>query len=168
MGQKLDTFAAQCHDIIKAGGPTQENLDKVKTLLEPLLVDAEFVAEHIGPDFDSNRDILYQDPELDFCIIAHLFQGNNEAPPHDHGPTWAIYGQSEGVTHMTEFKKLAEASDDQPGKVEPSKSYDLKPGMAVAYTVGALHAPKREGNTKLIRMEGADVSKIKRDKFVVA
>ncbi len=167
MGKKLDTFAAQCHDIIK-GGTTQENLDKVKSLLEPLLTDAEFVAEHLGPDFDSNRDILYQDPELNFCIIAHLYKGSSEAPPHDHGPTWAIYGQSSGVTNMTEFRKLSEAKNDEPGKVERVKSYDLKPGMAVAYTLGALHAPKREGDTRLIRMEGLDVSKIKRDKFVVA
>lgn len=167
MGQKLDAFAAQCHDIIK-GGATQDNLDKVKSLLEPLLTDPEFVAEHLPPDFDSSRDILYQDPELGFCIIAHAYSGANEAPPHDHGPTWAIYGQSSGVTHMTEYRKLSEASDDAPGKVEPIKSYDLEPGMAVAYAAGSLHAPKREGDTRLIRMEGSDVSKIKRDKFVVA
>ena len=167
MGKKLDAIAAQCHDIIKAG-PTKENLDKVKTLLEPLLVDPEFVAEHLGPDFDSNREIIYEDPELGFCILAHLYKGSNAAPPHDHGPTWAIYGQSVGVTHMTEFRKLTDASGDQPGKVEPVKSYDLKPGMAVAYAKGALHAPKREGDTKLIRMEGTDVSKLKRDKFVTA
>ena len=167
MGKKLDTFAAQCHDIIKTG-TSQENLDKVKSLLEPLLTDEEFIAEHIGPDFNEKRHLLYQDPEFDFCILAHKYSGANEAPPHDHGPTWAIYGQSSGVTHMTEFQKLSEASDAEPGKVEPTKSYDLKPGMAVAYAKGSLHAPKREGDTKLIRMEGLDVSKIKRDKFVVA
>ncbi|MEK9661963.1 MAG: hypothetical protein VW644_09545 [Alphaproteobacteria bacterium] len=167
MGQKLDTFAAQCHDII-AQGTSQEQLDKVRDLLEPLLTDPEFVSEHLGPDFDSNRDIIYQDPELDFCIIAHLYRGENEAPPHDHGPTWAIYGQSSGVTRMTEFEKLTDASEAEPGKVKPIKSYDLQPGMAVAYSAGKLHAPKRAGDTKLIRMEGMDVSKIKRDKFVVA
>jgi hypothetical protein len=167
MGKKLDTFAAQCHDIIKQG-TSKEQLDKVKSLLEPLLVDPEFVAEHLGPDFDSNRDIIYQDPELGFCIIAHLYKGENEAPPHDHGPTWAIYGQSSGVTRMTEYQKLTAAKADQPGKVKPVKAYDLKPGMAVAYPAGALHAPKRAGDTKLVRMEGRDISKIKRDKFIVA
>ena len=71
-----------------------------------------------------------------------------------------------GYTEVS--RKLAGASGDQPGKVEPVKEYDLKPGMAVAYPTGALHAPKREGDTKLIRMEGTDVSKLKRDKYVVA
>jgi predicted metal-dependent enzyme (double-stranded beta helix superfamily) len=167
MGQKLEAFAAACHDIIKRGA-TPENLDRVRCLLEPLLVDEEFVAEHLGPEFDSNREILYQDPELGFCILAHAYHGANEAPPHDHGPTWAIYGQSSGVTHMTEFRKLAEASADAPGKVEPTGAYDLEPGMAVAYPKGALHAPKREGDTRLIRMEGSDVTRLKRDKYVVA
>jgi predicted metal-dependent enzyme (double-stranded beta helix superfamily) len=167
MGSKLDTFAAQCHDIIK-GGATGQNLDKVKSLLEPLLTDPEFVAEHLPSEFESNRQILYEDAELGFCILAHAYHGANASPPHDHGPTWAIYGQSSGVTHMTEYRKLADAAGDRPGKVAPVKSYDLKPGMAVAYPQGALHAPKREGDTRLIRMEGSDVTKLRRDKFVVA
>ena len=46
--------------------------------------------------------------------------------------------------------------------------YDLDPGMAVAYPKGALHSPKREGDTRLIRIEGADVTKMKRDKYTIA
>ena len=167
MGQKLDTFAAQCHDIIKDGA-TPENLDKVRLLLEPLLTDAEFVAEHLGPEFDSPRQVLYEDPELGFCILAHVFHGYNQAPPHDHGPTWAIYGQSGGTTHMTEFRKLSDPNGEAPGTVEPTKTYDLEPGMAVAYPAGALHSPRREEDTRLIRMEGSDVTKVHRDKYVIA
>ena len=36
------------------------------------------------------------------------------------------------------------------------------------YNEGVLHSPARAGDTKLIRIEGQDLSKIKRDKFEVA
>jgi hypothetical protein len=37
--------------------------------------------------------------------------------------------------------------------------------MAVAYQVGDLHSPQRDGETRLIRMEGQNLEGIKRDKF---
>jgi len=39
------------------------------------------------------RKVLYEDPKLGFCILAHNYQGARESAPHDHGPYWAIYGQ---------------------------------------------------------------------------
>ena len=88
-----------------------------------------------------------------FCIIAHVFEGPRVRAPHDHGPSWAIYGQVEGTTNMTEFAKVEPPTGGRPGKVEPVKSYDLEPGMAVAYDVGDLHAPvDRLFELKVIRL----------------
>ena len=42
------------------------------------------------------------------------------------------------------------------------KSYSLKPGMAHVYNEGDLHAPRREASTKLIRIEGRNLDKIRR------
>lgn len=167
MDPKVETFASECRDILsKDSGP--EALEQVRVVLEKYLADDAFIATHLGPDFEENRDVLYEDPELGFCICRHVFKGANQAPPHDHGASWAIYGQARGRTTMTEYKKLRAPQGDEPGKVEPTKTYDLDPGMAVAYPAGALHAPKREGDTRLIRIEGADVSKMKRDSYKVA
>ena len=111
---------------------------------------------------------LFEDPELGFCICAHVYLGSASAPPHDHGPTWAIYGQATGQTVMTEFKALQAPDGDTPGKVEPVKTYELNPGMAVAYPTGRLHAPKREGDTRLIRIEGRNLDHVSRDAFELA
>lgn len=167
MDQKLENFAADCHDILKAD-PGPSGLEAVREKLEPLLTDPEFIAAHLGPDNDSNRKVLYQDAELGFCILAHVYKGSSEAPPHDHGPSWAIYGQAKGETEMTEYDKLSPASDEDPGRVSPRKTYLLQPGMAVAYPVGALHAPKREDETRLIRLEGQNLEGVKRDKYQLA
>ena len=167
MGYTLEEFAADCKTALR-NNTGDAALEAVAVCLRKALKDQDLVNKYVPEDMEDEKKIIFEDPELGFVIRAHNYKGAKGGSPHDHGPTWAIYGQSVGVTHMTEYKKLAEAAGDQPGKVEPVKSYDLKPGMAVAYPTGALHAPKREGDTKLIRMEGTDVSKLKRDKYVVA
>jgi len=67
---------------------------------------------------------------------------------------------------MTEWKKLQAPSDDAPGLVEPVKTYELKPGMAVVYNEDAIHSPERAGPTRLIRIEGRNLDGAKRDPYV--
>lgn len=164
MALTIDQFADECHDILSADS-SESGLEQVRQVVEKFLADQEFISEHLGPDNDANRKVLYEDPELEFCICAHVFKGSNEAPPHDHGPTWAIYGQATGQTVMTEYEKIEAPQGDAPGKVKPTKTYDLDPGMAVAYPTGRLHSPKRAGETRLIRIEGKDVTKLSRDSY---
>ena len=108
------------------------------------------------------RKILYEDPELGFCILGHVNHGARESKPHDHGPTWAIYGQARGKTIMSDWSMLEPASEDKPGKVRLVKEYALEPGDAHLYNEGDLHSPRREGPTRLIRIEGRNVEKIRR------
>jgi predicted metal-dependent enzyme (double-stranded beta helix superfamily) len=167
MTDKIEQLGRRCHDILMQGhGP--EQLEQVRQGLEAVLVDEDVVTAHLGPDADEPREIIYEDPELEFCILAHVFKGVSESPPHDHGPTWAIYGQVAGTTEMTEYRMLAPAEDDSPGKAEPTENYRLAPGMAVAYEVGQIHSPKRVGETRLIRIEGKNVTKLKRATYEVA
>lgn len=161
MGQTVDQFGTRCRDILKRT-PGPEGLEQVRQELEALLVDKDFLTAHLGPDEDSQRKIIYEDPDLKFCVLAHVFTGPKESPPHDHGPTWAIYGQAAGTTEMTEYRVVQPPEAGNPGKVEPFTTYEMTPGMAVAYDVGQVHSPKREGDTRLIRIEGKNTTTIKR------
>jgi len=167
MDQKLESFANECHRILKED-PGPDGIQAVSKKLEPLLLDEEFVTTYLGPDNDTQRQVLYEDSELGFCILAHVYKGASTAPPHDHGPAWAIYGQAAGETEMTEYDLVSPPDGDQPGKVKPRKKYVMTPGNAVAYPKGALHAPRREDDTRLIRMEGQNLEGVKRDKFELA
>lgn len=164
MNKVIEQFAAEAHDILK-DDPGPEGVEKVRQRLEKILVNEDVIKEYFGPESNSPRNILYEDPELKFCIIAHVFEGPRVREPHDHAHSWAIYGQVEGTTKMTEFRLLEAPANDTPGKVEAVKTYDLEPGMAVAYNVGVLHAPVRDATTKLIRLEGINMKGVKRDKF---
>lgn len=160
MAHTLEQFATACHRILKAE-PGSEGQQKVCALLRDVLKDEDFIAAHLGDDVPE-RKVLYEDPELGFCILAHAYADAKESPPHDHGPSWAIYGQACGETEMTDWEMVEPASADKPGKVRKVKSYTLTPGMAFAYDVGDLHSPRRSGPTRLIRLEGINMEKVRR------
>jgi predicted metal-dependent enzyme (double-stranded beta helix superfamily) len=160
MAHTLEQFSTSCHRILEAdSGPKGRQM--VCELLQTLLKDEDFIATHLGDDVPE-RKVLYEDSDLGFCILAHVYQGARESQPHDHGPAWAIYGQARGVTEMTDWELVEAASEDKPGKVRQAKTYTLSPGMAYLYNVGDLHSPRRTGPTRLIRIEGMNMEKVRR------
>ena len=163
MAQTLEQFAAACHKILK-DDPGPAGRARVCAVVEGILKDEAFIARHLGDDVPE-RKILYEDPELGFCILAHFYKGARETPPHDHGPSWAIYGQARGETLMSDWALVEPAAEGKPGKVRPVRGYALKPGMVHLYNEGDLHSPKRESPTRLIRIEGTNMDKVRRLSF---
>jgi hypothetical protein len=160
MGYTLKQFSAECHRILSAD-PGVEGRKRVCALVEDFLKDDAFVAAHLGDDVPE-RKVLYEDPELGFCILGHVNQGARDSKPHDHGPTWAIYGQARGETLMSDWSMVEPASEHKPGKVRLARQYSLKPGMAHVYNEGDLHSPSRSGSTRLIRIEGKNLDNVRR------
>ena len=160
MSYTLEQFAAACRRILTDDrGP--QGRRKVCALVQDVLKDDVFIASHLGDD-GPERKILYEDPELGFCILAHVYQGAKESQPHDHGPSWAIYGQARGETVMSDWALVEPPAGSAPGRVRHVRSYTLKPGMAHVYNEGDLHSPRREGPTRLLRLEGTNMDKVRR------
>ncbi len=159
----LEQFAEECHRILKSE-PGPQGRKKVCALLEEVLQDQEFIAKQFGEDAP-DRKIIYEDPELGFCILAHYNKGAKASNPHDHGPVWAIYGQAAGQTEMTDWELVEPAAEGKAGKVRMAGTYLLKPGMAHLYNEGDLHSPRREAATKLVRIEGKNTEKVRRFEY---
>lgn len=155
MSYTLEDFAADCRGALRAD-PGAGGQEKVVGFVQKALKDDAFIAEHVTPDLPAERTILFEDPELGFCICAHNYKGAKQGVPHDHGKTWAIYGQAVGETEMTDWRIVSPADGDKPAQVELAKSYKLVPGNAHLYPAGAVHAPLRDGPTRLIRIEGSN------------
>ncbi len=90
------------------------------------------------------------------------YVGAKSSKPHDHGPSWAIYGQAAGETMMTDWDCVARPTDAAPGKAVAIRDYVMKPGDAHLYDVGVLHSPERKGDTRLLRVEGLNMAKVTR------
>ena len=164
MAHTIEQFAASAHDILTAE-PGPAGRAKVCALLQEALKDPQFVAKNLT-DQTPERQILYEDPQLKFCVLAHHYRGAKTSPPHDHGPSWAIYGQAVGETEMSDYELLEPASEDKPGKVRKVRTYKLTPGVAHVYNEGDLHSPTRAGSTRLIRIEGVNMETVRRHKYV--
>jgi hypothetical protein len=163
MGHTLETFAAKCHDFIKAE-PGPAGRQKVCSLLREVLLDEGFVGRYVDNN-KAERHVLYEDAEFGFVILAHNYEGPKESAPHDHGPSWAIYGQARGETAMNDWSLLEAAGPEKTGKVKHVRTYNLTPGVAHLYNEGDLHSPSRKASTKLIRIEGINMEKVRRFKF---
>jgi hypothetical protein len=107
-------FAAKCHSILAADSGA-EGRERVRELLGEVCSDGAFVATYLSDDV-STRQILYEDPELGFCIVGHVDHNSRQSRPHDHGPTWAIYGQAAGETVMTDWVIVSPPTERLPGK----------------------------------------------------
>jgi hypothetical protein len=159
----LDSFAAQVREVLlKENNPAGR--EKVAALLRDALADRAFVEAQFGAD-SPERKIVYQDPQLGFCILAHRYTDAKSSAPHGHGHSWAIYGQADGETVMSDWALVEAASGDKPGKVKKLREYTLTPGLAHVYNEGDMHAPRREGPTRLIRIEGTNLEMIARIKY---
>ena len=163
MNSVLFDLSQKCRTwLVENPGP--DGRKKIAAYLEQLLTDQDAI-NNLVPITAGERDLLYQDPDLGFCILAHNYSGPKTAPPHDHGPSWAIYAQVRGETEMCEYDLVQQATDNTPGKVVVNKTYQMRPGDAYVYNEGVLHAPMRKEPTSLLRIEGTDMSKVKRLRY---
>ncbi|MGB0574736.1 MAG: hypothetical protein ACPGPC_01060 [Alphaproteobacteria bacterium] len=97
----LDEFAADCRTALSEDeGPVGRQ--RVRDHLCRLLMEDAFIDAHCGPDVEPGTSLLYEDDELGFQIVAHIMGNAYDGGPHDHGASWAIYGQAVGYTDMTE------------------------------------------------------------------
>jgi hypothetical protein len=62
---------------------------KVCALVQDVLKDDDFVATYLH-DGVPERKVLYEDPELGSCILAHVNHDARKSKPHGHGPTRLI------------------------------------------------------------------------------
>jgi predicted metal-dependent enzyme (double-stranded beta helix superfamily) len=153
----LESFAAGIRRVLQEdAGPAGR--EQVAALLRDALHDRTFVESLFKADAPERR-IVHEDPQLGFCILAHRYTDARQGPPHDHGPSWAIYGQADGETVMSDWAQV------EPGKVKKLREYTLTPGLAQVYNEGDIHAPSRSGPNRLVRIEGTNLERVRRGRY---
>lgn len=140
---------------------------KICTLLKRIVLKPEFVSASF-PLKAPRRKVLYEDPELGFCIVAHYYKKRSvKFNPHDHGFTWVIYAQVYGEAEMTDWNIICPASKRKDGLVSRRCSYRLTPGDVRLYNEGEVHSPLFVPPVRYIRIEGSNLEKIKRGHFEI-
>jgi hypothetical protein len=129
MAYTLEQLSDDIRTALKAD-PGVGGKQAVVKLVSKVLRDKDFIDKHLRAEDCKPRKVLYEDPELGFCVCGHVYE--------------------------------------KPSLVERERTYVLKPGDAHFYDVGVVHSPKRDGLTKLVRIEGANLDRIKRSNIKAA
>jgi predicted metal-dependent enzyme (double-stranded beta helix superfamily) len=123
------------------------------------------VDKYCGDDQPTGIKVLYEDPNLGFQVLSHIMGKARVSPPHDHGKSWAIYGQVKEYTDMIVWQREDDGSDPAHAKLKPVEKYRLTPGKTGIYQDGAIHSIDYPDNARFVRVTGTDLDKIDRIKI---
>jgi predicted metal-dependent enzyme (double-stranded beta helix superfamily) len=161
MSYDFDQFITDVRTILQRGsGPTE--LEEVRGGLAKLLANKIFVERTCGPGAKGGLHRLYVDDRLEFEVLAHVNEKARKSPPHDHGASWAIYGQAIGHTDMTEYRRVDDHSNPEIAKLEVTRHYRLNPGEVGIFAGSAIHAIDYPDRSRFIRVTGTNLDAIDR------
>jgi predicted metal-dependent enzyme (double-stranded beta helix superfamily) len=167
MSYDLDQFISDCRAIL-ARDPGTNGREEVRVALERLLSSKNFVEKYCGEHVPRGLKVLYEDPKLGFQVLAHINDKARVSPPHDHGESWAIYGQATHYTDMIEWEREDDGTSSDKAKLKPVKKYRLLPGHAGIYQDGKIHSIDYPDSSRFIRVTGTNLDKIQRVRFDLA
>ena len=165
MAYDLDQFIAECRESLSRD-PGPAGREQVRAKLERLLLNQDFIKATVGEDVPLGLKVLYEDKDMGFQILAHVNDKARKSPPHDHGESWAIYGQATGHTDMIEWERTDNGNER--AELKEIKRYRLTPGHAGIYENGAIHSIDYPDRARFIRVTGTNLDRIKRVRFDLA
>jgi hypothetical protein len=164
MAYDLDAFVSDCRSILSRD-PGPEGREEIRVRLERLLGNPEFIRKHCSEETPQGLHVLYEDPKLGFQILAHINDKARVSPPHDHGESWAIYGQATHYTDMIEWEREDDGTDPSHARLRPAKKYRLMPGHAGIYQDGKIHSIDYPDYARFVRVTGTNLDRIPRVRF---
>ncbi len=154
----LPTFIEDCRTTLHADDGS-DGRERIRANLEKLLKEPAFLREHCGPDAQPGIHKLHHDDGIGFVVLAHIYAHGKVSPPHDHGDSWAIYGQATQDSDMTVWEHQTGASDDHV-ELSVKRRFRLGPGMAAVFEPGDIHTIDFPPGARFIRVTGTDLSRI--------
>jgi hypothetical protein len=164
MAYTVEQFAADCRAILTQD-PGPAGREQVIGKLRTLLMEDDFVAAHCGPDARVGSNLIYEDPELGFQVLAHVMDKGYAGGPHDHGASWAIYGQAVKHSDMTEWRRTDDGSQEGKADIESDREYRMERGDAGIFENGKIHSIAYPDGARFIRVTGCDLSTIPRGRY---
>lgn len=164
MSYSFEQFCTETRDALKDdNGP--EGHETVRQNLEKLLAVPDFIDAECGPGAEPGIRTIYQDAETGFNVLVHIYQTGKSGPPHDHGASWAIYGQVTEWTDMTIWTRKDDGAAEGLADLEKQNSFRIEPGKAGKFDVGDIHSIDFPDGSKFVRVTGTDLSAIQTNRF---
>lgn len=85
----------------------------------------------------SAQELLYQDPDRGFMLLAHTEPEGLYRPPHDHGNGWVIYAVQQGAIEMCSYARVE--GPDGNVKLVKRDATVVRAGQTQVYLPGDIH-----------------------------
>jgi hypothetical protein len=158
MAYTMESFCIDARNLLKAD-PGPSGVEQVRKKMEVLVRDPAFVAERFGNNTKYGPQRLFVDPELGFEVLAYRAEKARHSPAHDHGDSWALYGQVHDYTEMTEYIRLDDGSDHEQARLGIKSQYKLEAGQVGTYWGSQLHSTYTPVDCCYLRVTGTDLEK---------
>ncbi|MDH2237874.1 hypothetical protein N5K27_16365 [Pigmentiphaga sp. GD03639] len=145
--------------------PGRAGQERVCADFERLLQSPAFVDKYCAPELERKLYRVHTDPELGFEVLVHLNKAARKSPPHDHGESWAIYGQVTRWVDITNYRRVDDGRQSGRADLTPTESFRLEPGQARLFPQGAIHAIDYPDQAVFARVTGRDLDAFHRDMF---
>jgi predicted metal-dependent enzyme (double-stranded beta helix superfamily) len=144
--------------------PLPSALPQIALHLQDLLANTAFVNANFDDETPAGKRLLWRDADTGFMVLAHVQPAGKGGAPHDHGASWAVYGNARGRTDMTEYRRVNDALEAHAVWL-PQTRYSLHSGQTRAYPSGTVHATAHPEKAWVLRITGTDLDQIPRYRF---
>lgn len=158
MAYTLEAFCNDARTLLKADS-SPAGVEQVRKKMELLVRDADFVRQHFHDGVKYGPRRLFVDPELGFEVLGYRAEKARSSPAHDHGDSWALYGQVRDYTEMTEYNRLDDGRDPDNAKLGIKSKYKLETGQVGTYWGSQLHSTYTPVECCYLRLTGTDLEK---------
>jgi predicted metal-dependent enzyme (double-stranded beta helix superfamily) len=167
MTYTLEAFCEDARAALKRNAGA-DGREEIRRMLEKLLKDEAFLAKECGPDAAPGIRTVYRDKETGFNVLVHIYAKGKTSPPHDHGKSWAVYGQAVGWTDMTLWRRKDDGTKEGHAELVEERKFRLNPGMAGRFDPGVIHSIHFEDGAKFVRVTGTDLDTIPTSRYDLA
>ena len=166
MAYGLDEFVRDIKTTLKAdNGPGGRKI--IKTRMEELLQNQEFLAKALPPDSQEGHRKLYEDPDQGFRRAGALpLQASAIRRRTITVPRGRSTGRPPGGPRWASGSAPMAARGEGKADLKQSETFRLTPGKAGIFDVGHIHSVDRnDGVCAYIRVTGRDLDHVKRYRY---
>lgn len=122
-------------------------LFRVSDALGTLLQDKTFLRDFGLPVAKEYQTyLLYKDSQKGFIVTASTSKDKLYRPPHDHGPTWAVYGVYSGEIAMNRYRRVDGRRKAGYAELDQVADFVARLGMVDAIVAGGIHELRYRGD----------------------
>jgi predicted metal-dependent enzyme (double-stranded beta helix superfamily) len=167
MEYDFEKFCSETKNILETS-PGPDGRDKIRENLQKLLKNQNFINSECGSDAEPGIRTIHRDRDTGFNVLIHIYTEGKKGPPHDHGRSWAIYGQAREWTDMTLWQRKDDGKKEGYADLEERETFRLEPGMAGKFDVGDIHSIHFPDGARFVRVTGTDLDAIPTNRFNLA